>query len=410
MLTIRLTSFDQIATGLSLRSERSETVTRYRRLYENQRRQAPQEFPDRESWLQVNLYRRITTFWGDGLWSHDQDGIPDEWIDVLSRASIERSLGGYGVIVVDADRTLRVIDTGCWIPVTDRTDAERWIGHVVVWFWHSQAKPNDPQAVADRVDILQFGKDRNVRQSWKLNGDKLGEMISETTTNVRGVVVFGNGTSDYTDVESILTQLEYRANRLRYVIDWHGQPALQGPLFGNQDRGKKAESGAKLRAGAETRAARQMSAQRRGGAFYGRNREDPEYSYLSFDGKSSDAQWLSGWLVQQLHAATAIPADGLGLPDAHPEYGSGVSRERRLFPAIQRLRALRREVTPAIRELGSLTERPVEQVAWTDSPFGGFSERAATFAELVKQGVQTGPQAAAALGLEIPPAMRSMGQ
>ena len=88
----------------------------------------------------------------------------------------------------------------------------------------------------DRVDLVLFGDGRNTRQTWSLESYALEELIAEAPAGGEAVVVWGDGVSDYRDLEPIITEMEYRANRLKRTLDWHSDPALTGPELAGRPR------------------------------------------------------------------------------------------------------------------------------------------------------------------------------
>lgn len=407
MQSLEFTSFDQVKSGLTWTSERITKIAEYERLDSNRDRHTPKEFETAikkgAQWVQFNWYARVAAFWVDSLWGRPPTGLRDGLVDVFARASRHRSVGGHGVLAIERDHTIRVIPPAQWHPVHDPADRDHWIGHLLAWFYVSDAKPDDASRAPDRVDVLQIGPNVNRRQTWSLEGVTLDEMLDERESDLSAVVVWGDGISDFRDLRPVLDEAEYRFNRMKRTADWHSDPALSGPVLGQDQRHQEQRAvSEKNMTGSQIHTDRAMNAVAGGGTpFLARRRDDPEWSYLSFDGKLGDSQWMLNWLQDQFHAATGIPSSALGLTDHHHQ--SGVSRTRMMSSALQRLRSLRREVTPAIRELGRLTDQPVDELRWPDAPFADFVDLSRIVGELVRRGVQSPEQGAALLGLDAPP-------
>ena len=402
--TLRFTSFDQIKSGVHWTSARLQALAQYERLWANAPRQAPKEFEQHikagGAWVQLSPYRRITSFWVDGLWGRPPAGVPEDVVDVMARATRHRSVGGYGIVAVEGGGRLRVIPPASWHPVIDPRDGDNVLGHIVSWLWASGDDPDQYGAVPDRIDLLLFSIEGsvNVRQTWELSGFQLGQLLEEQPAGLERVVVWGDGRSDYLDVESLVNELEYRLNFTKRLIDWHGNPALVGPPLA----GSKSQPTQPERDAYEADQLEPKFDQRRqgvGGGYLAIEGDQVVPSYLTLDTKLPDSVQLMNFLVDQITTTTGIPTGSLGVADQAAQMGgtdgqSGVSRERQLFAAVARLRNLRRECESAVELLAGMAD-----IDWPPESFSSWSEMTGPVLDLLNAKLIDPASAADLLGI-----------
>lgn len=404
--TLRFTSFDQVKTGLLWQSRRLKEIDGYERLWANVPRQAPAEFDQAirqgSTWVQFSPYARVTSFWTDSLFGGEIVGVPDQVVDVFARAARHRSVGGHGVIVDEGGGRLRAVPAQNWHPVMDPRDGEHRIGHVLGWPWVAEPNVNSAGDTPDRLDVALFAVDGgvNLRQTWELGGSQLGQLLEERPAGIQGIEVWGDGVSDYRDLVSIFTEIEYRWNRFKRILDWHSDPTLQGPMLYEQLRVKSADQREALQAEQlEPVADARFSSV--SGAFLAREAGDPEFSYLDFNAKHAETVSMLNWLLDQATISSSVPASALGASlDMAAQGGgnvdrqSGVSRERQMYSAVAKLRNLRRELEPALQRLSGL-----QDIDWPLQLFSSWSEMTSPVLSLVAAGLIDQPAAAELLGV-----------
>ena len=371
MLTF--TSLDQVRPGLLWVSPRLDLLNQYHSLWRNDVSSRSEATA-----VKVNWYRRVTDFWVDGLWGKPPSDIKPEIARAFERASEFRSIKGNGVLIVDSDTKPRVVDPSNWHPVYDPLDAERVTGHIISYFHHASAvnPGKDESTDPDRATMLLLDADGNGEKVlFEVEGNTLGRQLSREAAALYQIVYWGDGVSDYTDIRDIVTEYEHRYSRWKRVLDRHSDPHLSGPEEALSADGiwQATADGQSmflpLSAGAEG------------------------YNYVTYDGAQTGQQAALNVLLDNLHISTSIPATAFGLNDTSSS--SGVSRERQLFAALQKLRRLRREMTEALMSISS-----EQNIDWPDTPFSGYVDMAESEIALVAAGITTADEARQHLGID----------
>ena len=359
-----------------------------KRLYDNLERKSSDD-PKSPVSVQVNLYRRVTSFWLDGLWSQRPEPVPEEMASAFEKATRWRSIKGYGVVVAEPGRPFRSVDPGNWWPVYDRLDGDRVIGDLIFWrFLASSVYQPDELNLPDRVQVNWIPRGSGLRRAWERvyqleAGQTLGTLLSERQYRTRGgVAAFGDGISDYRDLQSVVREFEHRLGRVKRVLDRTSDPFLQGPT-------EALDSSARFPWPSK-------------GGYLPVDTEGQRYAYVEPRGEQEAQFRALEVLLSQFHIISSIPSTALGLEGATNSLfnsESGVSRERQLFAALQRLRRLRREVAAALIAASEYAGAPFAVVDWPDSPFSEWSEIATTVVPLVEKGILTVPEARERIGI-----------
>ena len=362
------TSFDQFQTGLLWSSQRLTDMETYERLWLND---ATTRLPDIKT--RFNVYRTTTEFWESGLWGRAPRNMSEDVAKVFEQASVWRSMKGNGIVLVDADNRIRAVDPSDWHPVYDEADADSVVGHIVTYFYNAH-RAADSSEQPDRVDVLMIPSDGGgTRQTFTFEGQSVGTPASEPMQMaVKRIAWWGDGVSDYVDAKPIVDELEARYSALARVLDQHSDPHLQGPESAlDADGVFRPAEGSNFLPLPDT--------------------ESPEFAYVTYDGKQEAQLDAINQLFDQLQITTKIPATAFGLSTDAQQ--SGVSRERLLFAAIQKLRRLRREMTGPVMDISAELGSGMESVEWPNHPFSSWGELAETLAICVKEGIYSAEQA-----------------
>lgn len=351
--------------------------------------------------VRLPLFRSITRWWVDALWGEPPQGIDAGDLAVWEKASRWRSIKGTGVVLVYEDGTMRAIDPSDWWPVRDPVDAEAVTADVIAWHWTSEPKRSTPNRV--RVVIIPRGEGASTVQDFELAGQVLGDPIGpKESAGAAGVAVFGDGASDYADVWTIVREMEFRYGRLHRALNRTAEPHLQGP-YGWAPEGYSlspdlippADLGTRLSPEQIDVVALGSSAAQRPELRYLNNSQvlptdGPAWQYVAPPASAHQGSLAAlDFLLDQLVVATGIPATAFGLQQVQQQTQSGVSRERQLLTALQRVRHLRRELERAFTMVAELSRREAAEVRWPSSPFAGFAGMAELALDLFRGGLIT---------------------
>ena len=359
------TEFSQIQAGLDWVSPRVTEEQRLEALWANAR-------PGyRLAKIRLNWYRRVTAFWVGGMWGEEprvrlrgfeQGGERRGALSkAFARAQRDRSVKGAGAVMIEQGGWVRWVDTSFVHPVVWRQDESQVMGHIVGYPWRTGR--DGGQVTPNRLDILKLPEGGGAtRERWTLEGVTLGKMIgAPMPTDAERVVTFGDWVSDYWDLEDLILELENRFQRLRVALDRNSAPHMQGPSTSPPSD------------------AQEEFAE---GLWLPRDVDDPPFEYVQLPAGGFQSHFEHIREIQdQIHIQSSVPVSVFGTTSESRSGGrqSGVSKERSMYTALQRLRMLRREATEAIREV--LGGEDVE-VDWPNDPFADFSERAEVMVKL----------------------------
>lgn len=266
--------------------------------------------------LLVNFQRRLTVLWVSLMLTEPpkfiaKDKAAQDFLDQLVRDN--RLVTGIQSNVIDQSRygtglykaTYRAnpgrvsimaqppyMEGGAWFPIVDPMNVQDVVAHVLAF------------TVTTRETVLGFPVKRTrlyaeihergqlTTQTWLMDGKKLAVLEDEKTTPT-GVDDFlvvpahnlltsdaAWGVDDYTDIDSLLHEIELRLSQLSRVLDKHAEPNLQGPpqlIQGNQ--GPQGPEPATL----GRQVANQAAGVKTGGRYFARVQGDPAVEYVTWD-------------------------------------------------------------------------------------------------------------------------------
>ena len=413
---LRLTDPDQIKRGLLLDDPRLATERQYFDAWRGVNDRygpapaqpsglikvdgRPVESPEIQP-VRLPFFRSITRWWVDALWGEPPQGIAEDDLAVWEKASRWRSVKGTGVALVYSDGTMRAIDPSDWWPVRDPVDADRITADVITWHWMSEPKRSTPNRV--RVVIVPRGEGASTVQDFELAGQVLGDPIGpKASAGAAGVAVFGDGASDYEDVWTIVNEMQFRYGRLHRALNRTAEPHLSGPFSHapdgyaySPDLIQPADVGMRLGPEQITQLSQGAGAAARPEIRYLNNSQvlptdGTPWQYIAPPPSAYQGALAAlDFLLDQLVIATGIPATAFGLQQSQQQTQSGVSRERQLLTALQRVRHLRRELERAFTMVARLRGGQAEEVQWPSSPFAGFAGMAELALDLFRGGLIT---------------------
>lgn len=266
----------------------------------------------------VNFHRRLTRLWKALLLTEPPtfkvNEEAQEWVETLVKETrLIQALGadiqdmsrfGVGLLKVTADpktearvrvkaQTPLIGDEGTvsggWFPIVDPMDRTEVTGHVIAW-----KEVRKEQVLGVPVNRSYLNAEVHERgkvtiQKWSMDGDTVKSLLEEqvmlTATERLTLIPAQNnltsdspyGVDDYTDIDSLLHEVELRLSQISKVLDVHADPNLQGPhhLTG----GAQATARAVQAAGGQGQPQMKL-----GSRFFGLNPDDPKVEYVTWDG------------------------------------------------------------------------------------------------------------------------------
>lgn len=263
--------------------ERLDTYNQNRRLFEGEHTRV-----FAESWTRLlrqadnlaveqvlNWPKRLSTLWADLLagdpptfaiaekGSPEQDQL-DELIDrnqfatLLYDIAIDQSRYGDGVFklrLIDGEAVIEGQSPSYWFPVVSVSNVREVKCHVLAWPFQASAPAGLFRVKDEKIDLIKveihekgfithrvfvIGKHKKIESEEKLsNFDVLKDIPEFEETGVEDFLVHQapglrpidrlHGLNDYTDVESIVQEMEVRLAQIARVLDNHADPTMYGP-------------------------------------------------------------------------------------------------------------------------------------------------------------------------------------
>jgi len=330
---------------------------------------------DQKATLEIilNWHKRLSTLWADMLLgeppkfkSEPEDAVTkyttDKFLNNCYMTILDVSRFGDGLLKVRLKNGKAIIEPNTpqvWIPITSFDNVQEVLAHVLAWVIQKvDAKGRDIYFL--RVEIHTIGLIQNKLFELKQNFDQtmakfeIGKEIELSTiaefkevlpvqeTGIDDFLVIpihnlitsdrATGFDDYSDIDSIIQELEIRIAQLSKILDEHAAPTLAGP-----DSLRRIDP----RTG-------QVS-------FDGLGRyipmapEDSVPQYLTWDVQIEAIRYEIDTLLQQLYIISETSAAAFGdLKQGLAESGSAL--KRLMLAPLAKVNRLRLRIDPALKK------------------------------------------------------------
>jgi hypothetical protein len=391
-------------------------------------------------YLILNYHKRLSTHWADLLFTEEPvltAGDPESqeqetlerlnWdSDVTSQvgpeAVIDMSRYGDGLLKVfleDGRGRIESLSPTYWFPVGSETNNRRISAHVLAWEFErgegnnkrryvrfeihergrithrvfrlkhranlsliGKAGPND-QVLGDELPAATF--DESLRERVNTLGVEetgVDEFLIVPAPNLRTSDDY-HGRDDYTDLESIVSELEVRISQIARILDRHSDPNMYGDdsaLEQDEETGRWTFKG--------------------GGKFFPVPEGGTPPGYVTWDGQLQAAYSQIDTLIEQFWMIAETSPSAFGLSDKEGRVTSGFQFRLSLIAALNKVARLRKSIGPALRfafELAARLEAANGQqaleiepeITWRDGIPSDPKEEAETQAVLVGAGLRS---------------------
>lgn len=275
--------------------------------------------------------------------------------DVLFTCALDASRFGDGLLYVRKDEEGKgVIDISrpdCWFPVVDGANLRRVLHHVLATTYEKS-----------RITLGQVQKTRYLRveihspgsietRDYRMEEGAIGQMLATPRVEMTGLDTFSvipvsnlrtsdrvHGIDDYSDVQSMVCELEVRLSQISRVLDRHTDPTMQGPEDALTDVMDP-----------ETKEVRRVFVP---GKFFINQSGDigGNISYITWDAQLEANFKQIELLLNQIRVTSEMGALLSDISDKGGAIPSGAAMRRMLYPVISKISRLRNRFTPAIRK------------------------------------------------------------
>ena len=280
----------------------------------------------------------------------------------IEEALEQRSHGGYFNVTVDADGAVEAPPAYAYIPVYGNPASRRPTGHMLSYRYaegaETRARAMEPPMV-DRVDITKWADGQGLVETYPLSADStLRGEPAIAPSNIVGWWHFGDGCDDYSQIAGLVGAGMVLQTLSLQGINRHLEPQFTGP-----------GAGLALLTPRNRQAYEKFQAM---GGYLPTEGNDAPYEYVSADINMTDALDLLRWITDQVYLLTGIPRGLLGFEM------SGAALDRLMFPAMSRLRTVRRHLEGIFAKIFDALGAPAgsTDAQWIADPFSTLAERA----------------------------------
>lgn len=268
----------------------------------------------------------------------------NDLINTAYEAAIDVSRYGDGLFYVYTEEgkgQINVTQPPIWFPIVSSMNLKKILYHVLAWQY--EVGTGDQKRIHLKVQIHEKGK--YTEREYLLDGRTIQKQLAadnviDTGLNDFAVIQVPNvitservhGMDDYTDIDSIVSELLVRIGQISRVLDKHASPSVQGPSSTLEKNPETGEWQLKM------------------GNFFSRDtKEDPEVSYIVWDANMEANFRMIEQLVNFLHAISEMGSSLLGdKAEGDGEAPSGTSLRFRLISPLAKVKRIAMRFEPAL--------------------------------------------------------------
>ena len=321
----------------------------------------------------LNSHKRMTLLFADLLLGEpprikagDQDSPEQEAVEriiednglmnVAYEVAIDVPRYGTGIFKVryDGRAIIEGQQLAIWFPVVKSNNIREIQSHVLAWTYEVETQTHKGVVKQKylQTEIHERGKITSVL--YTIDGNIIGKMVekTETSTGIDDFLVVPvnnvlttdrvTGLDDYSDLDSIIQELETRIAQISRILDKHADPNMYGP-----DTALEQDT---------------VSGQwtfRGGGKYFPVGQGEAPPGYVTWDGQLEAAFKQIDLLIEQLYILSETSAAAFGqLKSGLAE--SGTALRRLMMSPLAKVNRIRMRFDPAMKKvlrLASLLER-----------------------------------------------------
>lgn len=304
----------------------------------------------------LNWPRRLSTLWADLLLGEpptvsvgEADSPEQQTVDRLIEENdfwntayegvIDISRYGTGVFKVryDGRGIIEAIPPSLWFPVFDPDNIKAVTAHVIGWTF------GDDKKRRLKVEIHTPGYIEH--REYAMKGDSIDSLLQEAVVEATGVEyplirpvhnlsATDNpfGADDYSDLDSIIAEVEVRIAQISRILDKHSDPNM----YGDEAALEQDEMGNWVFKG--------------GGKFFPVSQGGVTPGYVTWDGQLEAQFKTLDWLMQQFYSLSETSPAAFGkLEQGLAESGSAL--KRLMLAPLAKVNRLRMRLDPALKDV-----------------------------------------------------------
>lgn len=379
-----LTSLSFISPGNTwpppTEAERLERYAQNRLLFEGKHEQVYKDWirllrEDQQATLEMvlNWHKRLTLLFADLLLGEppriiagDQDSeeqkalerlIEDnDLFNVAYEVALDVSRYGTGIFKIryDGRAIIEGQQPAIWFPVVKPDNIKEIQAHVLAWTYEEEALERGKTVKKKYLQTEIHERGRITTAKYPIENNIIGPAIEqeETETDVDEFLVVPvnnilttdrvTGLDDYSDLDSIIQELEVRIAQISRILDKHADPNMYGPDTVLERDPATGQWG-----------------YRSGGKYFPVGKDEQPPGYVTWDGQLEAAFRQIDLLMEQLYILSETSAAAFGqLKSGLAE--SGTALRRLMMAPLAKVNRIRMRFDPALKEvlwLASILER-----------------------------------------------------
>lgn len=267
-----------------------------------------------------------------------------------------------------------------WFPVVDRDNVKEIVNHVLAWQYTEMDRDVERKYLKARIHY----KGYYLETVYELVGGAIARLIeSETRVNTGlsdfAIVQVSNvttsdritGLDDYTDVDSIISELMVRVGQVSRILDKHANPSMSGPASSLERDPISGEYKLKT-----------------GNYFPRDSKEDPDVAYITWDGQLAANFTQIEKLINLLYTISEMGSALFGdMSGTTGQVASGTALKRLMISPLSKVNRIRMRLDPALKKALSLCselggknivklERSEISITWQDGVPNDETEQA----------------------------------
>lgn len=271
-------------------------------------------------------------------------------INTAYEAAIDQSRYGDGLFIIYNDGNNGVIDVtqpSLWFPVVDENNLKRIINHVLAWTYEEGEGENKKKYLKTQVHYKGYYEERTYQVLKSMSGDTIDKIVDGPTIKETGLSDFAivqipnvttsdtvNGYDDYTDIDSIISELLVRVGQVSRILDKHAAPSVQGPMSALEQDPVTGQYKLKMSS-----------------FFAVGSKDDPEVKYITWDGQLEANFKQIELLINQLAVISEMgPALFSFMSDKIGNVPSGSALRRMFMSVLSKVNRMRMKMDPALKK------------------------------------------------------------
>lgn len=285
--------------------------------------------------------------------------INNDIYNLAYKVAIDVSRYGDGLFYVYGDGKITFTQPTLWYPVVDQFDITQITAHVLA-YTIVVGQDATGQVIKQLVAQIHNKGNYETRKYQLVSGvygDTIGNLIESNIVSTGlddfAIIHVPNlqtsdslfGYDDYTDVDSIVSEILVRIGQISRILDKHADPSIQGPISAlEQD---PATGQWRLRAG---------------NYFVRQSTDDPAVEYVTWDGQLESAFKHIELLTNALYIVSETGATLLGETDKTGSAASGTALRLKMLSPQTKAKRIKMRFDPAIKLAISLASQLTRKI------------------------------------------------